>query len=141
MKQLQHKVQRFENNKWLAWQLVIFVTCIFIVLEFKEIYEPELYQDYFDHVQPFLETCEPFDVPNERGAFKWQYICASAKWFGNERLLPFIFSIALIPLTFVLIKELTKKKLAGLIAVLVLITSGLFTQFHPIHRLQTNHIF
>lgn len=101
------------------------------------------YPDYHDHVVPFLEDCSVYEIPMRyqagidgtasdkptRSPLKWYSICASYHIFENENVIPFMFSIGSLGLTFVLAKGLTGRNFVGLIAMGVLLSTVSFTRW------------
>ncbi len=90
----------------------------------------ETYPDYLDNVKPYLETCLADPLQMSRGELKWVTICASHHWFGNAQIIPFIYSIALLPLAYWFVAILTKNNWTGLIAFGITASSGLFYLFN-----------
>ncbi len=96
-----------------------------------------IYPDYNDHVVPFLETCSLTELPerpNEKGdpsltrsPLKWYSICASYQIFNNENVIPFLFSIGLLPLVFHLGYRVSgNSSIVGMIALLIVVSSSTF---------------
>jgi len=124
------RVSQFEKETPIILSLVLLITVATMAIEINEIHEVETFPDYTDNIAPYLATCDPLDVPEKRGALKWMLICASDKWLGNERIIPFAFSIVLIPITYGFITQLTGFKTVGLLTVLVLVTSGIYIDYN-----------
>ena len=100
------------------------------LIELPELKEEEKFPDNFETVIPFLESGDPTEFVETRGTIKWSLICISEHWLGNARIIPYLFGMALIPVTYLFVTELTRHKLAGFIAVLVLISSGTYYMFN-----------
>ena len=111
----------------------------FVVVEYHELNQVEQFPDYFDHIVPYMMECNLDEIPvrsdgmgsftETRAPLKWWSLCFSHLVLGNERILPFLYSIVLIPVTFSFANHLTQRKVVGLLTVLVLVTSGTFTTF------------
>lgn len=146
MKQQLNKLFNQIETKHRAELLLAIIIIGFVAIESPELNQKETYPDYFDHVVPYLDQCRLLEVPSRdginketgernpdmkptRSPLKWWSLCLSDKAFGNERVIPFLFSIALIPITYSFVNHLTHRKVASLIAVLVLVSSGTFTEF------------
>ena len=129
MQKIKSCFRAIDSDNKFTYFLLIAIVASFITWESKELTEVETFQDYTDNVLPYLQTCDTEPLQHTRGVFKWLEICASYHWLGNERILPFVFSIVLLPITFLFAKTLTKKNSAGLIAVAILVSSNTFLLF------------
>ena len=126
-----HGINSFENEIPIILSLVLLITSATVILEYHELNNSETYPDYFDNVKPYLDSCDPTDYPIEkRGHLKWWFICASEHWLGNAKIIPFIFSSALIPITYFFVSELTKYRTVGLITILLMVSSDTFLNFN-----------
>ena len=110
--------------------LVVLVTS-YGVFAFSEIAVQDKYPDYTNNVAPYLMGCKLDELPTRggditRSPIKWYSICASFQIFGNENVIPAMFSLMVIPLTFQLGAQLSSSKLVGLIAAMLLVASPMF---------------
>lgn len=117
------------QNKKLCLVLVILTTGVFTVTNLHTIYEKETFPDYFDNVKPFLDHCSISKLPDMRGSLKWYEICFSDKIFGNARVIPFLVSIAIIPLAYMFAVMLTRSRFIGLVTITLLVQSPNFYLF------------
>ena len=139
MKEYLARVVTHVENKETSLALLVVIMFAFVIVESHEMNEVEQFPDYFDHVVPYLKTCELDEIPNRmastgshmdtRSPLKWWSLCFSNSVLGNERLIPFVYSIILIPVTYSFVTHLTKRKFTAIIAVLVLVSSGTFLEF------------
>jgi hypothetical protein len=117
------------SNRTLCLILLGITISGFILLEAPNIYQAETFPDYTDNVKPFLDNCSIDHFPIKRDGLKWYSICISDKIFGTPRLVPLMFSTAIIPLVYLFISELTQKRILGLLGSLILVSSGAFNIF------------
>ena len=139
MKQYLARVVTHVENKETSLALLVVIMFAFVIVESHEMNEVEQFPDYFDHVVPYLESCELDEIPNRmasngeltptRSPLKWWSLCFSNSILGNERLIPFLYSIILIPVTYSFVTHLTQRKFTAIIAVLVLVSAGTFLEF------------
>ena len=139
MKEYLARVVTHVETKHTAHLLLAIIVAGFVIVESPELNEVEQFPDYFDHVIPYLKTCELDEIPNRmstngsnletRSPLKWWSLCFSNSVLGNERIIPFLFSIILIPVTYSFVTHATKRRFTAIIAVLVLVSSGTFLEF------------
>ena len=60
---------------------------------------------------------------------KYSLLLISEKLFGDFRIIPFIASIALLITTFFIVKEITKKRIPGILAILLVLQSNIFLTY------------
>jgi len=84
-------------------------------------------------VKPWLEN---FSISNfEKNAGGPEYylmlllISTSMKVFDNDKVIPFISSIALLVLTYLITIEITKKRFAGIVSILIVLQSNTFLTY------------
>lgn len=112
--------------------VVLLICATYTIITIAEIkpHSDYKYPDYRINVWPYLYTCSLDQNPfTDRAPLKWYSICASYKIFGNENIIPFLFSLVILPLTYRLGWLLTNKHLVGLIALVIVVTSISFTRW------------
>src|SRR3972149_1343939 len=118
-------LSNFENVKpSYAIILVCIITGGFALVELPTIFIQDVYPDYAIWVKPVIDECSPDKLLDKRGSLKWFFLCVSTKILGYENLIPYLFSVTLIPITYIFATELTHKRLVGIITTLILISSG-----------------
>ena len=60
---------------------------------------------------------------------KYSLLLISEKLFGDFRIIPYIASIALLITTFFIVKEITKKRIPGILAILLVLQSNIFLSY------------
>jgi len=68
-------------------------------------------------------------------------LCVSSEVLGFENLIPYLFGVSLIPITYLFAKEITHKRLVGIITILILVTSGNFYLFNSVTYEQSWVVF
>ena len=129
MKRISKLLNAVENNNLIVATVLISLVAGFVASNIGELSIPETFPDYYDNIKPFLSKCDSSELPEMRGTLKWWMLCVSYNSFGSERIIPYLFSIALLPTTFFFVRQLVKSNVAGLVAVGILLTSGTFTNF------------
>jgi hypothetical protein len=96
-------------------------------LSFHEIYEEEPYEDYRLGGKHTIESWKPSDV-TERFTYHVRLFLdfTSFTIFGNYKVVPFLASISLLILTYYTVKEFTKKRFSGIVALVLVLQSGTF---------------
>ena len=121
-------LQNFEISTKISWLIVISLLVIFVGLSIDKFQNPEEVQwaDY-----PGVEkTAKNFNFNNIEDDFgRYVLPAISLHVFGNIRVIAFIESISLVILTYLLTVTITKKRFAGIIAIIVLIQSSLFLKY------------
>ena len=122
-------VLSFEVSKKIAIISISVLLAIYVAASADELTTEEEWEDY-PGVKKRLErwspeqTIERFE-PHVRYFFLW----SSMILFGHYTVIPFIASISLLLLTYFFTVEITKKRFAGIIALIVLLQSNLFLTY------------
>jgi len=119
----------FEISKKIAIITIIVILAIYIAASAPELSEEQKYEDYVG-VKKRLETWSPDQItrsfePHVRYFFIWSSIIL----FGNDAVVPFLASITLLITVYFFTKEITQKRFAGLVAMVILLQSNLFLTF------------
>jgi len=119
----------FEIPKKVALIAMIVILAIYIVASAPELSEPQPFEDYVG-VKKRVENWSPEQItgsfePHVRYFFIW----SSKILFGNDVIIPFLASITLLITVYFFTKEITHKRFAGLVAMVILLQSNLFLYF------------
>ena len=119
----------FEISKKIAFISMIVILAIYVTVSAPELVEPQPYEDYIG-VQKRVEIWSPDQMadsfePHVRYFFIW----SSQNLFGNDAIIPFLASITLLIIVYLFTKEITKKRFAGIVSVVVLLQSNVFLTF------------
>jgi len=136
----------FEISKKIAIVAIIILIGIYISLSAQELFittERELTAK--DHVQ-VRKIAEEWELENltaylpQRPPLKYFFHHASVQLFDNIKVVSYLASISLLILTYLFTQEITKKRFAGLIAMIILMQSPLFLQFDTSYVYTNNWI-
>jgi len=119
----------FEVSKKIAVIVMIILLAIYVGLSVPELTSEEEWEDYAG-VKQRLEKWSPDQItsgfePHVKYFLHW----ASMSLFGYYTIVPFIASISLLVLTYFFTKEITNKRFAGIIAMVILLQSNLFLTY------------
>jgi len=119
----------FEISKKIAIITMIVILAVYIAASAAELGEEQKYEDYVG-VKKRLETWSPDQItgsfePHVRYFFIWSSIVL----FGNDAVVPFLASISLLIITYLFTKEITQKRFAGIVAMVILLQSNIFLTF------------
>lgn len=117
------------EKKITSWNYLVLIIVIgYAVFNVSDIFITDPYPDYPLFVKPLLDKCDYDSIIHLRGAIQWDLVCFS-KSLGNEKILPFIASLCILPLTFLLTRRFTGSNLLGLVSLFIVISSGNFYLF------------
>jgi len=118
----------FEVSKRVAFYFIVAVLAIYVGFSIQEVFAPDPWIDYTRYVLPRLDNWSPFTftgkVTDTWLAFAFGK--ASGIVFGEYAVSAFMASVAMLVLTYLITIEITKKRFAGLVAMVVLLQSGNF---------------
>ena len=121
------KLRSINLSKKYSYISIIIILSIFTVLTYEDVAKPEIYTDWDFMVEAVSEW------PPEKISFghhvKMFLLSSSFTIFGNYKVIPFLGSIALIFMTYVLTNKITDSRLAGVIASVIVLQSNLFLSF------------
>ncbi len=121
----------FEVSRKIAFIVVVSLIAIYIIFNVGKIWnsEEEAWGDY----QSVFTSSKSWDVlhwtPSIGAAFRYLLLSISLNILGNIRIIPFVVSISLIILTYYITTELSKKRFAGIISIVILLQSNLFLKY------------
>jgi len=121
----------FEISSKLAFFVVIIIIGVYIIVSVGELFNGEFLADYHKRVEYFLEN---YDVTKIGGLGLFTHVTffltsSSMQLFGNYKVIPFIASITLLVLTYFFTFEITQKRFAGIIAMVIVLQSRTFLFF------------
>ena len=118
----------FEINTRITFLIIIILIGFYLILTVHELFNGEYFPDYYIRVQERLENYDPM-VIGEYGLgkhfgifFDW----AGLQISGSDKTSPLIGSIFLLVMTYLVTAQIAKKRFAGILAMLIMISSGLF---------------
>ena len=122
----------FEVSPQLAFVVIVILVGFYTLLSVNELFDGKFDADYYNRVKPWLESFDLFKLPANDGDrdvghhLQIFFESTSMKMFGNYKVIPFIASITLPIMTYFLTAELTKKRFAGIVAMVIVLQSSLF---------------
>jgi len=118
----------FEVSKEVAFLVITILLGTYIALSVGEILMVDPWPDFNRYIKPALDrwTITNFDLTVEYPYFALLLGNLSLNVFGNYATVPFIASISLLILTYLVTVEISKKRFAGIVAMVIVLQSGIF---------------
>jgi len=129
-------ILNFEVSSKIAFFVIVILIGMYIVFSVGELFDGRFQPDYSARVKGWLENFSFTEIEREGlNAPKFgNYLHTilgvfSIQIFGNVKVIPFISSIALVILTYFITVQITSKKFAGIIAMVIVLQSGVFLMY------------
>ena len=133
------QIRKFEISKKVSIVILFVILGSYVGFSIPELFldEREQWGDYLvleDALElwPNGQTDDPYLAEQLDRYVRMSLLDASVKIFQNIKVLPFLASILVIFFTYLLTVQFTDKRFAGIIAMLILLQSHLFTTFDTI---------
>lgn len=108
-------------------RLVFFILILtYIAFQVNDIFVNEHNEWDEFYITPYIDSCTLFDLPQERAVLKFYQFCASNIIFGTPKMIPFIVSIGVLVLSFLITNRITKSQYAGLFTIAIITWSDIF---------------
>jgi len=119
----------FEVSKKISFLVIVILLSIYVGFSWQELIIEEEWEDY-PNVKQRLERWSPDQIskgfePHVKYFMHW----SSMIIFGHYTVIPFIASVSLLLLTYFFTYEISKKRFAGIIAMVILLQSNLFLTY------------
>jgi hypothetical protein len=129
LRSLFEKLFDFEISKKIAFVLMAMLLIIYLATSSTELSDQEIFEDYTGvknrvdnwSVDQIINSFEPH--------IRYFFIKASLVLFGNDRVIPLLASAALLIVTYFITKVISKKRFAGIVAVVILMQSNVFLTY------------
>jgi len=119
----------FEVSKKISFIVIVVMLSIYISFSISELGETEKWFDS-PSVQRNAENWNMDKIDeNLHAPFRLFLLSSSINLFDNIRVIPFIASIALVILTYLITLQISQKRFAGLVAVAILLQSNVFLKY------------
>ncbi|MBI1827904.1 MAG: hypothetical protein HY222_07885 [Thaumarchaeota archaeon] len=121
-------ILNFETSPRTSFIVILVLFTIFIGLSVGDLRHEETWQDYITAKDATLN----WNVDNGDGfifSFKYFLLYSSLVIFKNIRIIPFISSIFLLILTYFFTAEITKKRFAGIVSLIIVLQSNNFLTY------------
>ena len=123
------RITSFEISKKQAAIGIIIILAIFCAVTAGTLAKEETWEDY-NRVKTRVQTWNISDFTHSfEPHVRYLLLSASSHIFGNIRVIPFITSIALLLLTYFFTANITQKKFAGIISMILLLQSDIFVSY------------
>jgi len=118
----------YEISSKLAFFVIVIIIGIYITTSVDELFNGQFLPDYYFRGESQLENYDFATIGDDAldKHFGFFLTTSSMHLFGNYKVIPFIASIALLVLTYLFTFEITQKRFAGVIAMVIVLQSGIF---------------
>jgi len=118
----------YEISSKLAFFVIMIIIGTYVTASVGELFNGEFLPDYYFRGESNLEN---YDFTKIGGVgldrhFGFFLTTSSMQLFGNYKVIPFIASISLLVLTYFVTFEISQKRFAGVVAMLIVLQSGVF---------------
>jgi len=126
----------FEVSSKIAFLVIVILIGMYIVFSVGELTDGKFQPDYHERVKSWLENFSFTEIDtdgfNAPGIMSYLHVMLgyiSIQVFGNAQVIPLLTSIALLVLTYFITYEITKKRFAGIVALVIILQSGVFLHY------------
>jgi len=123
-----NKILDFEISKRIALIVMIILLVIYVSATVTELSEQEIWVDYIN-VEKRVQDWTINDISSFDLHVRYFLLSSSLQLFENIHIVPFLASIALLILTYYITKQITNKRFAGIISVIILMQSHVFLTY------------
>ena len=121
----------FEVSKKVAFVVLVIILGLYIAFTINELSSEEALGDY-SRVKRSVEAWsfeDLQDLDRLRPHVRTFLLSVSLNYLDNIRIIPFLASISLLILTYLITLELSKKRFAGLVSVVIILQSPVFLKY------------
>ncbi len=123
-------ILKFETSRRITLVAFLVILGIYIGLSAGELFQVEQWLDFHVTVKPQVTNWSFDDPPGPKYRFLENFFLhLSYIAFQNMRVIPFVASILLVILTYFFTKEITEKRFAGLVAMVLVLQSHIFLTY------------
>ncbi len=124
-------IYNFEVSKRVAFFVIVILIGVYVTFSVTELFDGKYQADFNVHFKDWLElySISKFDITPIGYHAQFFLETTSLQLFDNYKVIPFIASIALLVLTYFLTAELSKKRFAGLVAMVIVLQSNVFLMY------------
>ena len=121
----------FEVSASIASLVIIILMGAYIAFSVNQIYNGVYDDDYYVRVQSWLQNSNLINFTSEQFGYQLMIILevVSMKVFASYKAIPFISDVALLVLTYLITVEMTKKRFAGIVAMVIVLQSTVFLAY------------
>ena len=122
------KIFSFEISKKISFIIMIVLLTIYVSITAGELSTPENLEDYIG-VTKRLDTWSIDTISSFEPHVRYFMLSLSMVLFGSYKIIPFLASIALLIITYLITETITQKRFAGIIATIILLQSSVFLTY------------
>ena len=119
-------ILNFEVSKRITRILIVILIGSYSIVTVGEIYTEEPWEDYKRVIEPGLQNYSFDETKFDLRVIPTIFGYLSMELFGTYRVFPFIASVLSLFLTYLITVQISKKRFAGIIALVVVLQSGNF---------------
>jgi len=121
----------FEVSSKVAFLVIIILVGIYINLSVGELFDGKHEADFYVHFKGWLEifSVTEFNVTPVGYHLTFFLDNISMQVFENYKVIPFIASIALLVMTYLVTFEISKKRFAGIVSMVIVLQSNVFLKY------------
>jgi len=126
----------FEVSSQITFLVIVILIGMYLVFSVGELIDGKFQPDYTERVKSWLENFsftkidnDGFNAPGITSYLHTLLGYVSIQVFGNVKVVPLLTSIALLVLTYFIKYEITKKRFAGIVALVIVLQSGVFLHY------------
>ena len=121
------RAQEFNSVKPLYILLVCFIVLIGLDESFDLTKNQTTFSLTFEQFNDgTLLDCDDIVGSISRGIVAWHLVCFSEQYLGNARILPLVFSLSILPLTYLLTNQICKRPFISLAATIGVVINPVF---------------
>ena len=123
-------VFNFEISKPIAFLVITILIGFYIVFTIPELFNESYQADFYERVRSWLEnySITSFDTGITRHISLF-FTFESMQIFGSYKVIPFFASLALLIVTYFITLEISKKRFAGVVSMVIVLQSGIFLMY------------
>jgi hypothetical protein len=136
---LLESISKYEISRKTTIVILVAIFIGYVYYSWDELFTEEyLLTDYYDVKEALEDVRLIFDNGHWNFFFlRHVLLKISIEIFGNIRILPFISSCTLLLFTYLFTREITKKRLSGVLSMIILLQSNLFLLFDTLSTYET----
>lgn len=101
---------------------------------------PEPYP-IIQYYEKIISDCSLYEIPNDRAPVKVYLLCLSSTLFDSIQILPFLTSLGILPVSFMVMRKITKSYAASSLTVTMLLTSEVYSLLGMTASLSADWVF
>ncbi|MEK6947112.1 MAG: hypothetical protein AABX32_05900 [Nanoarchaeota archaeon] len=135
------KIFNFEVSKKTAFITLVVILVVYVGFTTSELWQQETWEDYQPIKKRLQESIRDNrwtiedaingnpNYPKDEPHVTYTLLLISLKLFGNDKIVPFLASIGLLVITYLITTKITQKRFAGIVAFIIIIQSNLFLTY------------